>query len=109
LKGLIQNERRNLLSSAVSTQITRFHGGLGLAIVSSRLVAIFFEDPMLAAAAAFSLDEKTLLDEGRAQLQRLVEGAASVHGVTKKAITVEILVGNPHKEILLLPTASNAT
>ena len=37
-----------------------------------RLVAIFIEDPMLAAAAAFRLTTKTLLDEGRAQLQRLV-------------------------------------
>ena len=66
----------------------------------SRLVAIFIEDPMLAAAAAFALDEKTLLDEGRIQLQRFVEQAASAHGITGKATTIEVTVGKPHEEIL---------
>jgi universal stress protein A len=66
----------------------------------SRLVAIFIEDPMLAAAAAFSLDEKTLVDEGRAQLQRLVEQATRARGVTRKATTIEVTVGRAHEEIL---------
>ena len=66
-----------------------------------RLVAIFIEDPMLAAAAAFSLDQKTLLDEGRTQLQRLVEQATSAHGVAARATTIEVTVGKPHEEILL--------
>ena len=66
-----------------------------------RLVAIFIEDPMLAAAAAFSLDDKTLLDEGRAQLQRLVQKAAIAHELAGKATTIEVTVGKPHEEILL--------
>src|SRR5687768_13935290 len=66
----------------------------------SELVAMFIEDPMLAAAAAFSFDETTLLEEGRTQLKRLVEQAASDHGVTGKAITIEVAVGKPHEQIL---------
>ena len=67
----------------------------------SRLVAMFIEDPMLAAAAAVELDDKTLLDKGRTQLQRLVEQAAIAHGMTGKATTIEVTVGKPHEEILL--------
>ena len=66
----------------------------------SRLVAIFIEDPMLAAAAAFAFDDKTLLDEGRIQLQRFVEQTASAHGITGKATTIDVTVGKPHEEIL---------
>ena len=77
------------------------HATLLAARYRSRLVAIFIEDPMLAAAAAFALDERTLLDEGRTQLQRLVEQAASAHGLTEKATTIEVTVGKPHEEILL--------
>ena len=38
-----------------------------------RLVVIFVEDPMLAAAAAVAYDEKTLIDKARKELRRLVE------------------------------------
>ena len=65
-----------------------------------RLVAMFIEDPMLAAAAAFALDETTLLNEGRAQLQRLVEEAASAYRIPRKATTIEVMIGKPHEEIL---------
>ena len=66
-----------------------------------RLVALFIEDPMLAAAAAFALDDKTVLDEGRTQLKRFVAQATRGYGITAKATTVEVTVGKPHEEILL--------
>ena len=65
-----------------------------------RIIAIFVEDPMLASVAAFALDDKSLLDEGRIQLQRFVEQAVSGHGISKKAITAEVTVGKPHEAIL---------
>jgi nucleotide-binding universal stress UspA family protein len=64
-----------------------------------RLVGIFIEDPMLAAAAAVSYDEKILLDKGHAQLQRVVERAASRYGLALKSTTIDVRVGKPHEEI----------
>jgi nucleotide-binding universal stress UspA family protein len=64
-----------------------------------RLVVIFIEDPMLAAAAAVSYDEKILLDKGRAQLRRVVERAASPYGLALKSTTIDVGLGKPHEEI----------
>ena len=64
-----------------------------------RLVAIYIEDPMLAAAAAIEYDEKTLLDKGRAQLRRLVDRTAAAYGLPMKSTTIEVTVGKPHEEI----------
>lgn len=64
-----------------------------------RLVVIFIEDPMLAAAAAVAYDEKTLLDKGRTQLRRLVERTASPYGLAMRSTTIDVTVGKPHEEI----------
>jgi nucleotide-binding universal stress UspA family protein len=64
-----------------------------------QLVALFVEDPVLAAAAGVGYDEKTLLDKGRAELRRLVDRTASTYRLPTKSATVEIAVGKPHDEI----------
>ena len=45
-----------------------------------RLVVIFVEDPLLAAAAAVKYDEKTLFDKARKELRRLAERAIGPYG-----------------------------
>ena len=64
-----------------------------------RLVAIFIEDPLLAAAAAVEYDEGRLLNEGRSQLRRLVERTASAYDLPTKSTTLEVAVGKPHEQI----------
>ena len=51
-----------------------------------RLVVIFVEDPLLAAAAAVAYDEKALIDKGRKELRRLVERTIAPSGLTLAAI-----------------------
>ena len=66
-----------------------------------QLVAMFIEDPMLAAASAVEYGDGFLLNKGRAELQRLVERTAATHGLAMKSTTIEVAVGKPHEEILL--------
>jgi nucleotide-binding universal stress UspA family protein len=66
---------------------------------NGRLVTIFVEDPMLAAAAAVEYDEKTLIDKARHELRRLVERTITHYGLTMSAVTLDIAVGRPHDEI----------
>ena len=65
-----------------------------------QLVAIFIEDPMLAAAAAVEYGEGCLLNKVRAELQRLVERTAATYGLAIKSTTIDVAVGEPHKEIV---------
>ena len=46
-----------------------------------RLIVIFVEDPLLAAAAAVTYDEKTLIEKGRMALRRLVERTIRPYGL----------------------------
>ncbi len=65
-----------------------------------KLVAIFIEDPMLAAASAVQYGDGFLLNKGRAELQRLVKRAAVTHGLAMKSTTIDVAVGKPHEEIV---------
>jgi nucleotide-binding universal stress UspA family protein len=64
-----------------------------------RLVVIFVEDPMLAAAAAVAYDEKALIDKGRKELRRLVERITAQYGLPMSSVTLDVAVGRPHEEI----------
>ncbi len=64
-----------------------------------RLVVIFVEDPMLAAAAAVTYDEKALLDKARKELRRLVERTIAPYGLPVSSVTLDVAVGRPHEEI----------
>ena len=65
----------------------------------ARLVVIFVEDPLLAAAAAVNYDEKTLVDKARKELRRLVERAVAPYGMSADSVTLDVAVGQPHEEI----------
>ena len=64
-----------------------------------RLVVIFVEDPMLAAAASVAYDEKTLIDKARKELRRLVERTIAPYGLPMSSVTLDVAVGQPHEEI----------
>jgi nucleotide-binding universal stress UspA family protein len=64
-----------------------------------RLVVIFIEDPMLAAAAAAGYDEKTLMDKARKELRRLVERTIVQYGLPMSSVTLEVAIGRPHEQI----------
>jgi nucleotide-binding universal stress UspA family protein len=73
------------------------------ALLASRsnghLVVIFVEDPLLVAAAAVAYDERTLIDQGRRELRRLVEKTVSRYGVRPGDVTIDVAVGRPYEEI----------
>jgi len=64
-----------------------------------RLVVLFVEDPLLAAAAAAKYDKKTLADKARKELRRFVEQAITPHGMANSSVTLDVVVGQPHEEI----------
>jgi nucleotide-binding universal stress UspA family protein len=64
-----------------------------------RLVVIFVEDPLLAAASAIAYNEKMLIDKGRKALRRFVEKTIAPYGVRLDDVTLDIAVGRPHDEI----------
>ncbi|RPI52845.1 MAG: universal stress protein, partial [Acidobacteria bacterium] len=64
-----------------------------------RLVVIFVEDPLLAAAAAVAYDEKMLIEKGRAELRRFVERTIAPSGLTLSSVTLDVAVGKPHQVI----------
>jgi nucleotide-binding universal stress UspA family protein len=64
-----------------------------------RLVVIFVEDPLLAAAAAVAYDERALIDKGRKELRRLVERTIAPLGLSMSSVTLDVAVGRPHEEI----------
>ena len=65
----------------------------------SRLIVIFVEDPLLAAAAAVVFDQATLIEEGRAALRRFVEQTITPYGLSLKSVILEVAVGRPHRVI----------
>jgi nucleotide-binding universal stress UspA family protein len=64
-----------------------------------RLIVVFVEDPLLAAAAAIEYDEKTLVDKGREALRRFVEPTIRRYGFRLSDITLDVAIGRPHDEI----------
>ncbi len=64
-----------------------------------RLVVIFVEDPLLAAAAAVAYDEKALMDKGRKELRRLVERTIKPLRLPMSSVTLDVAMGKPHEEI----------
>jgi nucleotide-binding universal stress UspA family protein len=66
---------------------------------SGRLVVIFVEDPLLAAAAAVTYDEKAVREKGRMALRRLVERTISPYGLAIESVTLDVAVGRPHEKI----------
>ena len=64
-----------------------------------RLVVIFVEDPLLAAAAAVAYDENTLIDKARKELRRLVERTIKPLGLPMSSVTLDVAIGKPHEEI----------
>ncbi len=68
----------------------------------ARLVVLFVEDPMLAAAAAVAYDEKTLLEKGRKELWRIVERIIKPFRLPTKSVTVDFAIGRPAQVIAQL-------
>jgi nucleotide-binding universal stress UspA family protein len=64
-----------------------------------RLVVIFVEDPLLAAAAAVAYNEKTLREKARKELRRLVERTIAPLRIPMSSVTLDVAVGKPHEEI----------
>jgi nucleotide-binding universal stress UspA family protein len=64
-----------------------------------RLVVIFVEDPLLAAAAAVAYDEKALMDRARKELRRLVERTINPLGLPMSSVILDVAIGKPHEEI----------
>jgi nucleotide-binding universal stress UspA family protein len=64
-----------------------------------RLVVIFVEDPLLAAAAAVAYDERALKDKALKELRRLVERTITPLGVPMSSVTIDVALGKPHQEI----------
>lgn len=64
-----------------------------------RLVVIYVEDPMLAAAGAIAYNEKAMLNRARTELGRFVKRPAEAHRLPPDAITLDIAQGKPHEEI----------
>ena len=65
----------------------------------ARLVVIFVEDPLLAAAAAVAYDEKQLVKKGRMELTRLVERIIKPFRLPMRSVTLDVAVGRPHEVI----------
>jgi nucleotide-binding universal stress UspA family protein len=66
---------------------------------NGRLVVIFVEDPLLAAAAAVAYDERALKDKALKELRRLVERTIKPLGVPMSSVTIDVAMGKPHQEI----------
>ena len=64
-----------------------------------RLIVLYVEDPMLAAAADVAYGTDTLVAKGRTELRRLAERAASAYKLAVKSTTIDVAVGKPHEEI----------
>jgi nucleotide-binding universal stress UspA family protein len=64
-----------------------------------RLVVIFVEDPLLAAAAAMAYEERALKDKALKELRRLVERTIKPLGVPMSSVTIDVAMGKPHQEI----------
>jgi len=64
-----------------------------------RLVVIFVEDPLLAAAAVVAYDEKMLIEKGRKELRRFVERTIGPSGLTLSSVTLDVAIGKPHEII----------
>jgi nucleotide-binding universal stress UspA family protein len=75
------------------------YAALLAARAKGRLVAIFVEDPLLAAAAAVAYDERTLVDKGRKELRRLVERTIAPYGLPMESVTLDVAVGKPYNTI----------
>jgi nucleotide-binding universal stress UspA family protein len=75
------------------------YAALIAARADARLVVVFAEDPLLAAAAAVAYDEKTLIEKGRQELRRLVERAVKPFKLPMSSVTLDVAVGKPHQVI----------
>lgn len=75
------------------------YGALLASRSKGRLVVIFVEDPLLAAAAAVAYDERVLKDRALKELRRLVERTLKPLGVPMSAVTIDVALGKPHQEI----------
>jgi nucleotide-binding universal stress UspA family protein len=64
-----------------------------------RLVVVFAEDPLLAAAAAVAYNEKMLIEKGRRELRRFVEKTIAPTGLSWSSITLDVAIGKPHQVI----------
>jgi nucleotide-binding universal stress UspA family protein len=64
-----------------------------------RLVVVFVEDPMLAAAASVAYDEKALIEKARKELRRFVDRTIAQHNLPMSSVTLDVAVGRPHQEI----------
>ncbi len=75
------------------------YGALLASRSKGRLVVIFVEDPLLAAAAAVAYDERALKDKALKELRRLVERTIKPLGVPMSSVTIDVAMGKPHDEI----------
>lgn len=64
-----------------------------------RLVVIFVEDPLLAAAASVTYDEATVIDKDRKELRRIVERTVAAYDLPMSSVTLDVAVGRPQQEI----------
>jgi nucleotide-binding universal stress UspA family protein len=64
-----------------------------------RLVVIYVEDPLLAAAAAVAYDEKVIVEKARVELRRFIEKTIAPFGLSLSSVTLDVAVGKPHRII----------
>jgi nucleotide-binding universal stress UspA family protein len=65
----------------------------------ARLVVIYVEDPLLAAAAAVAYDEKMITENGRKELRRMVERIIKPFKLPWKSVTLDVAIGKPYDVI----------
>lgn len=64
-----------------------------------RLIVLFVEDPMLAAAAAVAYDEKALTEKARNELRRFISRTIAPFGLPTSSVAIEVTLGRPHEKI----------
>ena len=70
-----------------------------LARNGGRLIVIYVEDALLAAAARVEYDEKLMGDKARMELRRFVERVVTRYGVSLSSVTLDVAVGRPWEVI----------
>jgi nucleotide-binding universal stress UspA family protein len=68
---------------------------------TGRLVVIFAEDPLLAAAAGATYGEETLIEKDRKHLRRFVAQTIAPFGIPARSVTSDVVIGRPDQQIAL--------
>src|SRR4029079_11059881 len=84
--------------SVHSRQALRY-AALLAARARGRLIVLYVQDPILAAAAAANYDAKAVLAAQHRELERLVRRTIARYRVNANAITLQVDTGKPHQKI----------